>query len=89
MTPADPTTLAARLTEIADDPDWPDIYRMEARDGIVGRDGKPLDPASLSDDHIRLALHARILARGNQPSTARPDDPDRMRARLAELDAAR
>lgn len=89
MTAVDTAALAARLSEIADDPRWPAIYRMEARDGVVGRDGKALDLASLSDGHIRLALHARILARGNQPSTARTDDPDRMRARLAELDGAR
>jgi hypothetical protein len=90
VTAVDSTALAARLAEIADDPGWPHLYRLEAGEGPDGRGGQhPLNPASLSDDHLRLALHARIAARGAQPSTVRPDDPDRMRERLAELDAAR
>ena len=89
MTVVDATALAARLVEIADDPSWPHLYRLEAGEGPDGRGGQhPLNPASMSD-HLRAALHARIPARGQRPSTALPDDPDRMTERLAELHGAR
>lgn len=60
--------LADRLAQIADNPDWPPIYRMEAKEGLADRTGNALNPASLSDDDLRAALHARITAREPDPA---------------------
>lgn len=73
--------IALRLAAIADDPSWPDVYRMEAADGEVGRDGELLNPRSLSDDDVEKALHARILARAPKfDPNAKPPTPEEIAA---------
>lgn len=60
--------LADRLAQIGDNPGWPPIYRMEAKEGLTDRTGAGLDPASMSDGDIGAALHARIVARTPEPA---------------------
>lgn len=88
MTTTDPTTLAARLVEIVNDPDgrWSAIYRVEA--GAVlhtwGADA-PFAPASLSDDDVRSALQSRILARADRPPSGPPMSRGALLDRLARM----
>lgn len=82
-------TLAARLREIADDPSWSGVYRMEAKDVAHDRIHE-LSPVSLSDDDIREALRARILAwsEANRRAPKGPCDGPALFAKVNELRAS-
>lgn len=60
------TTLADRLKEIADDPTWSPIHRVEAREAAHFGD---LAVNNLDDASIRDALTDRIIRRlANRPN---------------------
>lgn len=71
-------TLHARLREIADDPSWDVLLRMEARlSPTLIEDGPAPD-----EDTIRAMLTQRMHARMNAKPTGRPLNREQLRARL-------